>query len=231
MHTALQELPRTVQLQYSRWPDENEGVCVEFRLVYYGALPPQSSGGGGSHLREKHEIRRQIHQQLRELWHRHVFLSRYAEPVLVTKEGESESAPIPRFDFLARNYTKFGYRFVPLINNEWGLACSLDIVFLRRDDVGNLVVDGGDIDNRIKVLFDALRVPQYNQEIESFPPAEDEDPFFCLLEDDRLITDVKVTTDRLLVPTAVNEKIKDVHLLIHVKTKVLDTSKGFRVFD
>ena len=44
----------------------------------------------------------------------------------------------------------------------------------------------------------------------------DENPFFCLVEDDSLITDVSVTTDRLLVAQDSGEKIHDVWLVIHV---------------
>ena len=103
-------------------------------------------------------------------------------------------------DWVADNYARCGYRFVPLVNNLDGIACALDILFLRRDEPGSLIKGGGDIDNRIKVLFDALRMPKGYQELEGFQPATDESPFFCLLEDDRLITEVKVTTDRLLTP-------------------------------
>jgi hypothetical protein len=47
-------------------------------------------------------------------------------------------------------------------------------------------------------------------------PEPGEDPFFCLIEDDSLITEVKVTTDRLLTPLKDNESEHDVHLIIHV---------------
>ena len=142
--------------------------------------------------------------------------------------GESEKAT--GLDFMALNFTKFGYRFVPLISKEFGIACSLDILFLRRDGPGNLIRSGGDIDNRIKVLFDALTVPTYNEQVHGMPPEKGEDPFFCLLEDDNLITDVKVTTDRLLLPAKEDEHIHDVHLTLHVVTKIIDMSKGFSVF-
>jgi hypothetical protein len=49
-------------------------------------------------------------------------------------------------------------------------------------------------------------------------PDPEENPFFCLLEDDNLITRVSVTTDRLLtvLDPAAGEQPKDVHLIIHV---------------
>jgi hypothetical protein len=50
-----------------------------------------------------------------------------------------------------------------------------------------------------------------------------EDPFFCLLEDDSLVTDISVTTDKLL-PMDHAEYIHEVHLVILVKTKMIDVA-------
>ena len=101
-----------------------------------------------------------------------------------------------------------------------GLGCSLDITFLRRDNPGGPIESGGDLDNRIKVLFDGLRIPRTCSEVVA-QPEQDEDPFFCLLEDDQLITDITVRTDKLLAPSESGEKVHDVVLLIGVTTKVL----------
>jgi len=101
----------------------------------------------------------------------------------------------------------------------------LEILFLRRDNPGYLIASGGDIDNRIKVLFDGLRMPNTVAELGGIPLEPDEDPFFCLLEDDNLITSVSVTTDRLLIPQDSDEKPHDVHLIIH--TTVLNPSALF----
>jgi hypothetical protein len=79
-----------------------------------------------------------------------------------------------------------------------------------------LVRNGGDIDNRVKVLFDGLRMPKSAAEIGGFAPEPDEDPFFCLLEDDSLITEVSVTTDRLLIPMVAGDRVNDVLLILHV---------------
>lgn len=103
-------------------------------------------------------------------------------------------------------------------------ACSLDILFLRRDQPGALVTHGGDIDNRMKVLLDALRMPDGCHEVCGNTPTADEEPFFCLLTDDRLITEIRIVTDRLLTPLETHEYIHDVHLIIHVKTVNSDVS-------
>lgn len=98
------------------------------------------------------------------------------------------------------------------------MSCALDILFLRRDGPGSLVKSGGDIDNRLKVLFDGLRMPQTCDEVCGDTAAPDEDPFYCLLEDDKLISKVQVETNWLLTPAGQGEHIHDVNLVVRVKT-------------
>ena len=95
-------------------------------------------------------------------------------------------------------------------------VCALNILFLRRDQPGNLVTHGGDIDNRMKVLLDALRMPQECQEVVGDSPTSDEDPFLCLLRDDSLITKLTIETDHLLTRPATGGNIHNVHLIIAV---------------
>jgi hypothetical protein len=85
---------------------------------------------------------------------------------------------------------------------------------LRPEAPGHVITQGGDIDNRLKTLLDSLQVPKLDQLASSDVPRPDETPFFyCLVEDDNLITSLSVTTDRLLTrATSTNEVI----LLINV---------------
>jgi hypothetical protein len=78
---------------------------------------------------------------------------------------------------------------VPLVTNARAIACSLDTLFLRRDQPGDLIASSGDRDNRINVLFDALRLPQNADEM--IGDAATEDPVYVLLEDDKLIVDLR----------------------------------------
>jgi hypothetical protein len=63
-----------------------------------------------------------------------------------------------------------------------------------------------DVDNRLKTLFDALRMPSGPSELGAgtskgqVGPTPDQDPFYVLLEDDKFITHLAVTTDMLLDP-------------------------------
>ena len=94
------------------------------------------------------------------------------------------------------------------------LIARLEITFLRPEEPGCLITKGGDIDNRLKTLFDALRIPNEANELPSrVTPQDDEMPiFYCLLESDSLVTSVSVVTDRLLVQTGASDKVL---LLIH----------------
>lgn len=93
---------------------------------------------------------------------------------------------------------------------------------LRPEPPGSIITQAGDIDNRLKTLFDALKVPK---EASALPPNDDpqegETSFFCLLEDDNLITKVSVGTDRLLDPC---QSSSEVVMLIHVTTKATRAS-------
>jgi hypothetical protein len=195
---------------YSGWPTVVEGQAeVDFHLIYQGRLP--AAGQSSTRAREKQDIRKVFHRQLMTLWGTQPFLSWFKN------DASSERLP--------DRYARCGFRFLPLISQWFTAACALDILFLRRDGPGSLVRSGGDIDNRIKVLFDALRMPQTCDEVCGDLPASDENPFFCLLEDDKLITKVQVETNWLLTPPRENEHIHDVHLVIQVKTLVTGSAR------
>jgi len=205
---------------------------MEFRLLYKGPLPAASSAS--TRATEKHQLRKHFHKQLRELWKQHPDLREQAEAYFrVTTTPENQvSYPGPGVrhiervphgtpgaktwvEHIADDHQRCGGRFVPLVSKAGGYTCALRILFLRRDNPGHLVTSGGDIDNRIKVLFDGLRMPNTMGELGDLPIDADESPFFCLLEDDDLITSVSVTTDRLLIPQDSHERLHDVYLVIH----------------
>ena len=193
---------------------------MQFRLVYRGQLPP-ARWEEDTRRKEKHLIRKELHKQLKGLWQTHALLKQWSTPF-------SENDPRSVASGIADYFGKFGFKWVPLINERYGLACALDILFLRRDEPGNVIKAGGDIDNRLKVLFDALRVPAEPKEIEGFSPESDgsENPFYCLLQSDALINEIRVETDRLLTPLENGDAVNDVELIIHVKTLVANARKA-----
>jgi hypothetical protein len=157
----------------------------------------------------KHEIRRCFHGQLKQLWETNDFLNSYrrhpddnidSRPIYNSEAwwGSNDSDKISLKDYIAVRFTENGYKFVPLVCEEFSLQCSLDILFLRRDMPGS-AIQAGDIDNRVKTLIDTLRKPNHAQELKgNETPKVGEDPFFCLLQNDKLISQFSVETDRLL---------------------------------
>jgi hypothetical protein len=191
---------------------------VEFRLLYTGLLP--SDGDAAT----KHRIRKYFHPQLRRLWANHSNLTQYAAMRGVYANSEPESAQtksdaelsLVGLRSLASEWNEFGFNFLPLVQKNYCLACSLDILFLRKGGPGHLVTNG-DLDGRIKTLFDALQKPQQKNECGGETPEEDEDPFYVLFQNDKLISEIKVTTDELFNYEGDFLPNSHAHLVISVK--------------
>ncbi len=200
-------------------PPNFKGTQVKFRLLYQGPLPSQSSAD--TRLKDKNHLRGHFHCQLKELWTQHPMLR------LIDETGASDPLDFRELGrYKIANKNNDIYNFFPLIGDFYGASCSLEILFLRRDAPGGLVKHGGDIDNRIKVLFDGLRMPTGTPEMPDHPATSGQDPFFCLLQDDKFVDEVKITTDRLLTPLQTSENEHDVLLVIDVKTLVFDHTKA-----
>jgi|ERR1022692_3248745 hypothetical protein len=198
-HVAF-DIPVTERMQFD---SPSKGIDMEFRLTYEGSLRAKKDH------EQSHAIRRQFHRQLSTLWATHGLLKPLRESSL-------------RFERLIE--PRYGFNFVPLVRESLSLGCGLDILFLRREAPGR-IVSGGDIDNRITVLVDALTMPENREQVRGITPEADEDPLFCLLEKDKFIYELNVTTDRLLWPAKPGEDLNSVHIVIQVKVIVLDPSK------
>jgi hypothetical protein len=189
--TVLEPMKAAVQgrriplVRYSRG-SVYKGGGMRFVLIYEGPLPSNGSP------EDKHKIRKQIHPQLKHQWEIDPTLKAWkAKDLPLGGMGGCEpDVPVPEVPL-------GGFNFVPLVVRNLCLVCSLDISFMRPDEPGSLIMPGGDIDNRLKTLFDSLTVPQENQ-LKGQKPGSGEDPFYCLLEDDSLITGLEVRTERLL---------------------------------
>ena len=121
------------------------------------------------------------------------------------------------FVHIGNNWNRSGYQCVPLVTQELALRCSLDILLLRPGE-DKFIFEQGDIDGQVKTLFDALKIPKNLAEAGGTAPGKDETPFFCLLEDDKLISEVRVVSDRLLLlPHEREVKANDAFAVIHVR--------------
>jgi hypothetical protein len=131
-------------------------------LLHYRG--PLMSNGSPSH---KHSIRRAFHEQLRTLWGQRplIEMKRLLEP---RKPGGDYC--------LLRDVPPFV--FVPLVSEEMNAVAELSILLMRPEPPGGLITTGGDMDNRLKTLFDALTVPRPKRSPSWRPECRRGSPFF-----------------------------------------------------
>ncbi len=132
---------------------------MNFTLTDDGNL---KANGSPSH---KQEVRRIFHGQLKELWK--------GSPVDPSKR-ESKNLLVKIGD----------YDFFPIVSTGRKEVAELQIIMLRPGQPpGYIIGQGGDIDNRLKTLFDSLRMPKNYEEIPNGDkPKDNEKPFFCFRE-------------------------------------------------
>lgn len=199
---------------------------MEFRLLYYGRL----LSGNKPHPQNKQDIRRELSPQLKKLieckpiLHKHCYRAGFGwfkehpqdlEAFNSTPRNDDENRKLLYeywVRYMSEKWDRGGHKFVPLITDEMDIRCSLDILFLRPSAPGK-IIDRADLDNRLKTLVDALRVPDTADGL----GAPSDEPIYCLLQDDRLISEIKVVSDQLLLLPG--EKIgteNDVFLVIGI---------------
>lgn len=204
---------------------------MKITLTYDGLLP--SNGGPAA----KADIRAKIHPQLAELWEispvlgtvntnrmypagrgavvpteRHHSEGRTATP---TTTAATTAWQQPRLDLCAP--IRVGQcDYIPLVRESLALRCALKILFMRKEPPGRLL-NRGDIDNRLKTLFDALSIPHSDQEARC-PAAFN--PTYTLLENDRDIVAIDVDTRQLLSRPGAHSN--EVRLIIDVDIRVAE---------
>jgi hypothetical protein len=152
---------------------------MEFALHYRGIL---KAAGRPAH---KHELRCHFHSQLKKLWNQ-LPLSVVRNDALnpsppdpSQKQWPSDNlkklAEIAQFPSLIKPVGNFN--FVPLVNQRLNIVAELKVTLLRPEPPGAIITQGGDIDNRLKTLFDALKIPEKSALPSGTHPKSDEDPF------------------------------------------------------
>lgn len=174
---------------------------MEFCLHYYGKLKSRDTAAG------KHAIRQALHEQIRTLCVSDPFEDTF-KPDFEGKRSEKEQPMYVEHD---------GKRYWFLISAYLKTVVDLSITILVPHEVGRIVQNGGDIDNRIKTLFDALRVPAVSSEIPSSDQFEyGQTGMYCLLQDDKLINRVSIRSYQDHAPIDADS----VKCLIEVETKI-----------
>ncbi len=194
---------------YLRQP-EPARRCVDFIIRYKGKLPASTN----HRAQDKHRVREHLNPQLETLCHRNPLFRDALLPNLGYWKGPAGKFESPGSGGRFFRWPLCGYDFIPLIHRPLELVCQLDITWLRREIAGD-IVHGGDLDNRLKTLLDGLRMPHQKDDLKGFPQGTGK-PFFCLLEDDSLITKLSVSTYQLLEPLGAPEQEHDVDLILHV---------------
>jgi len=211
------------------WEVDEEPI-LKFRLTYEGVLfasqpskdfcpkgdcPIKAQSRQVKMADHKQELRKHFHQQLKQIWETNPVLKDLKvmsghplashRPISDSRAYLGGELNLHIKDHLADRYGQFGYKFCPMVIEDFKLLCSLDILFLRRDVPGN-ALEKGDLDNRIKTLIDGLKKPKSKRALGKYEtPSEGEEPFFVLLEDDSMVSGFSVETDQLFDPPIIKD--------------------------
>ena len=115
---------------------------MEFRLVYRGPLFAEKSYNGTrpSRIKHKQDIRCSFHEQLDELWKVDSRLKSLARGFRETHDNSTGvTTRISNLDAIGEKNELGGIKWVPLVTDRWGSACSLNILFLRHEPKGGIV--------------------------------------------------------------------------------------------
>jgi hypothetical protein len=195
-------------------PPESQNK-MELTLRFRGELPAATKSN--ARVLDKHRIRKDLHNQLAVFWAQHrslVDINKDLKGLQITKRARGVfdvDRPIIGMKNFFWRYPLCGYDFIPLVTHVHELHCHLDIRVYRRLDQRGILFEGGDLDNRLKTFFDALRVPAEPSQI----PEELDTPemefhtkewphMFCLLDDDKAIKKLSIQSLKMLTPIPEN---------------------------
>jgi hypothetical protein len=179
---------------------------MRFSLKYQGELLAAKRKDNRS--QNKNQLRWHFSEQLEQLLKRGDF-SRIPKFESVSKTGKGiriDFSKVPEW----KHFNDAEY--LAIVDRSMNVGVTLDIEIERHEPPGSLFQHGGDhsgdLDNRLKTLFDGLRSPHDASEAisysKSFPARENLDKekerCVCLLEDDGVITGFRVSTSASLDP-------------------------------
>jgi hypothetical protein len=166
-----------------------EANAVDIRLTYEDYIPAEQPSKSDRRGDLKQRIRRVFSDQLRKRWRDSPKLAQWKSKGFVTASRDENRNVIPdnesaqQFPFFS--VPTCGFSVVPLVTWHNKLGCDLDIVFTGEGR--SAILPKGDLDNRLKTLFDALRMPLDDKEVPGHLWGKDNEELYCLLEDDSLI--------------------------------------------
>jgi hypothetical protein len=189
---------------------------VNITLTYSGLLP--ACQGEEKHTDQKHIIRMAFNQQLKRKFELEPTLIQWSREISrATLVGSRvELAPKDLHSRCFYEVETCGFLGFPVVTSFNGLSCQLDIEILRRAKPGGVLAGGdkgGDIDNRLKPLLDALALPLKQNQVPGHMRGNGE-RLYCLLEDDALISRLTIDMQRW------DEEPKTAQEIDHVQIRV-----------
>lgn len=173
---------------------------MEFCLYYQGKLKSRDGAAG------KHAIRQSLHSQLKSLSQSDTFRLVF-EP---DWDGKRAAKEPPMF------VERGGKRYWFFVSEHLATYANLSLTLLVPHETTRIIHNGGDLDNRVKTLFDALRVPAADSEIPASDTFDYRDGMYCLLQDDKLINRVTLKSYQDHSPVEADH----VRCIIEVETKI-----------
>jgi hypothetical protein len=137
---------------------------MRFTLKYRGE-DLKSSGNSDGRIREKQILRECFHRQVKNIWEnhnslRHISRKELQEPTKVADRFEVArpiKGGLPGILFRHKVHNSW---FVPMITGPMEAYCHLALRVGRPTKPGQIVFSGGDLDGRLKTLFDSLAIPK-----------------------------------------------------------------------
>lgn len=206
--------------------DQEDIVIMRFTLTYSGdELRTSGSSRSGGRNPEKQALRAHFHPQLLKVWDRHFSYRQVNRTILSApvKRHDRWEAPGPERTSLASLLFRHRIRdssFIPLLTPNMEVHCHIALQLGRPVKFGTIFA-GGDLDGRLKTLFDALAVPARD---ENFPDHAPEGEYLCLLSDDDLITGLSIESYELLDSVPESRVDITLHITITAITPMPATS-------
>ena len=180
---------------------------MKLTLRYKGQL---LSAHSSNRVKEKHSIRKYLHDQLAAYWQQNQRLA-----AMLADLKHLQIAHRSRDSFVVdrplSDGTKFwwrwplcGYDFIPLVTQIHGTHWELSIRLYRKPERSGFLFAGGDIDNTVKTFLDALQVPKEESQVPNEGPIHEKSinwpPLFCMFDDDKVVTKLTIESFKLLTP-------------------------------
>lgn len=202
---------------------------MEFTLRHSGVIRSYTK----AHV---HEIRKVFEGQLADLWSRDLRLksvdpanirsfvrsTRFRCDVRQQEKGETVGT---QPESIHGYHEVRGIRFVPLVTCWRYLRAEVSIRLHRYEGdlhTGGVLYHSGDLDNKCKVLLDALRMPMGSRDLPA-TAAHDRPVFFCVLEDDRLVSKITLEVRNRLGPRPERRKMTTLDVDIDIRIVPIHT--------